>query len=133
MKKGFFTVIAMAILMALAAFAYAGSAGGTAPAVGKVNVSLTVPKKASTSCVNIAAGRSPAITQVDVSGTTMVNWKSFNSTTGAAVVGKRSFDSYSSSYMPGSSETNLPIEANITKLNYKSYSTAGHRLCVEKN
>lgn len=130
MKK--IVLLVIACLLA-AAIAYAGSAGGTAPAIGKVNVPLTVPKKASTVCTNVAAGRSNAITQMTVSGTTMVNWKAFKIADGSAVTVKRSFDSYSSNYLPASSETNLPIEATITKANFKSYSTAGHRICVEMN
>lgn len=131
--KRFVIVLVLAVFSLIAVFAYAGSSGGQAPAVGKTNIPLTVPKKLTTSCVTVAGKRAPTINQFDVSTTTMVNWKAYNSTTGAAVVVKRSFDSYSSNYFPGSSETNLPIGATISKINFKSYSTAGHRICLEPN
>jgi hypothetical protein len=122
--------VALALITCLwAVTAMAGSAGGIAPAVGKVNVPLTVPKATKTVCQNTAA---TTLYQFDVSKTTMVNWASFSTSDGSAVVVKRSFDGYSSSYFPTGSEKNLPIEPGVTKLNIKSYATTG-RLCVELN
>ena len=124
-------LVVVAILALGAAVVYAGSAGGGAPAVGRVNVPLTVPKESKTVCYTLGTKYTQ---QVDVSKTTMINWRAFT-TAGATVIVKRSFDSYSSNYLPTTSEQNLPIEPGITKANFKPYSSATvtNRLCVEMN
>lgn len=135
--KNFKTLMCVvAVTMLAAAVAFAGTSGGQAPAVGKVNVSLTVPKVASGACTTIAPGRASYAT-VNVAGTTMMNWTARHTVSGTsagtAEVLKRSFNS-NSAYMPASSEYNLPIEAAASTAKFARYSGATTiTLCSELN
>jgi hypothetical protein len=128
-----FVILLVAFMYCVAA--NAGSDGGTAPAVGKVNVSLTVPKESKAVCKTLAAGARSTV-QFDVSGTTMVNWKAAKSDyDSTAVTVKRSFDA-NAAYMPGTTEWNLPIESGVTNLTFSQYSTStnpGARICLDAN
>jgi len=130
--------ITLALLVAFAGFAIAGTAGGTAPAVGKVNVPLTVPKAAKSECKNIAAGKTGTAT-FDVSATTMVNWKSLTSSTNATAVTleRRLGANARGTGIPSTGEYNLPVEAGVDNIVFGKYSASDNsvtpRVCVEKN
>lgn len=129
------TLIAVASVLVLAAVAYAGTSGGTAPAVGKVNVSLTVPKASKAACKTLAAG-ARATQTFDVSGTTMVSWKAFTSDySSTAVTLKRALNS-NTAYVPSTGESNLPIESNVSALTFSAFSSASpasSKICVDLN
>lgn len=134
--KSLASIVALFLVMALVAIAYAGSSGGVAPAVGKVNVPLTVPKKSKSACVDIVAGRATSV-NVNVANTTMLNWAARHTVTtasaGTAEVLKRSFDT-NTAYMPIDHEYNLPIESGITNAKFTRYSGATTiKLCTEQN
>lgn len=133
MKKIFsalFMVLVFAVMvLVFAVMAIAGTSGGSAPAVGKVNVPLTVPKKANAFCKTLVAGRATQAT-LDVSGTTMINWQARGANTasaaGTATVVKRYLGNASavnSNGMNASSETNLPIESGVSRVVFERYSS----------
>lgn len=138
--KNIFSVILGFVVVSLigAAAVFAGSAGGTAPAVGRVNVPLTVPKVAKSECKNLAAGKTGTAT-FDVSATTMANWKAFTSRTNTtAVTLERRFNSNAAGTgIPSTGEYNLPIESTAANLVFGKYSAADNsvtpRVCVELN
>jgi len=131
------TLIVLFSILIMAVVSFAGTTGGTAPAVGKVNVALTVPKVASVQCMSIAAGKTGVAT-FNVSGTTMVNWKAFTSDVdSSAAIVKRKFNA-NTAYIPASGEYNLPIESKASALVFGKFSTANNttyvpRICVEMN
>lgn len=133
--KRFIAVLVLSVLAAvvLVAMAIAGTAGGSTPSIGTFAVPLTVPKVASAACTTIVPGRATEAT-VSVTSTKMINWKAFTAADGAAVVVKRRLATGNTAYMPASSETNLPIEANASTLAFQRYTGANTiTLCVDKN
>jgi hypothetical protein len=139
MKKLLSIVAALAITLALGVPAFAGSAGGSAPAVGKVNVPLTVPKVSKSACKTLTAG-AHNVTTFDVSKTTMVNWRAITSSTNSTlVIVKRTFDSNSNSteFFPADQEHNLPIDTSVTNLGFSNFSAASPAttttVCVDMN
>ena len=132
--------IAFVLVIFATAVVYAGTAGGTAPAVGRVNVSLTVPKVANAECKSLVTGKAGTAT-FDVSSTTMVSWKAFTSAVDStAVTLKRFFataTATNTAYTPGSSEKDLPIEAKAYSIVFGKFSAASNAttpvVCMDKN
>lgn len=118
--------------------AYAGSAGGNAPAVGRVNVPLTVPKATKSICKNLATGKT-GTASFDVSGTTMINWKGFTSPTNttAVTLERRLGTNAAGTGIPSTGEYNLPVENGISTMVFGKYSSADNsvtpRVCVDMN
>ena len=126
MKKVF---VFVGMLMFTAVAVYAGTSGGIAPAVGKVNVPLTVPKPANAFCTTIGAGRATQAT-LDVSGTTMLSYQvktaDTATTAGTATVVKRKLatsTTTNTAYINASSESHLPIAANVKSVVLERYSS----------
>ena len=139
MKKlvAFLVLVSLAVVCAFS-LALAGTSGGNAPVVGRINVPVTVPKVASSACKNLAAGKT-GTASFDVSGTTMVNWKSLTSTTNTtAVTLERRFNTNAAGTgIPSTGEYNLPIESKASTLVFGKYSAADNsvtpRVCVDMN
>lgn len=133
MKSLMLVILALLVCVGLA---FAGS--GSAPAVGRTNVPLTVPKVAKSACKNLTAGKT-GTASFDVSATSMVNWKSLTSTTNttAVTLERRLNTNAAGTGIPSTGETNLPIEANATSLVFGKYSAADNsvtpRVCVDFN
>ena len=127
---GWYSLIAMIFVIVVASLALAGT--GTAPAVNKVNINATVPKVAKAACTTIVAGRATSV-PIDVTATTMMNWKAFSAADGTAVTVKRSFNS-NTAYMPATGETNLPLETLATSAVFTRYSgNSTITLCSDRN
>jgi len=124
------------LIIVYAHIADAGTAGGTAPAVGKVNVPATVAKPAKSACTTIGASRAGYAT-IDVSGTTMINWnaKSAVSATsaGTAEVVKRKWNSNSVG-LASSGEYNVPVGSSVSSAKFERYSgNSTLTICTELN
>lgn len=132
--------IIAAIIVLVGALPYgisqAGTASQSAPAVGRINVPLTVPKVAKSSCKTIVAG-AHVVTTFDVSNTTMVNWKAITSPTNSALVIVKRILNSNTAYYPASDEKNLPIDALVSTLGFSNFSAASPPattyVCVELN
>lgn len=131
MKKLIFAILGT---LAVASFAFAGSS--IAPAVGRTNVPLTVPKPANAICKSLTAGKT-GTASFDVSGTSMVNWKAqagVNTTTAAILKRKLNTNTYG---YPASEERNLPISTGTTAIVFGKYSTSDNSVtpyvCLDAN
>lgn len=131
-------LMALALVLAGATISMAGTSGGSAPAVGKVNIPMTVPKAAKATCKTLAAG-SASTQYFDVSSTTMINWKAVASATDStARVLKRCLNTNTtgSCWPFVSSESNLPIDSQVSRITFRNYtaaSPASSYICVDMN
>ena len=131
MKKIVFAILGTILA---ATFAFGGSS--IAPAVGRTNVPLTVPKPANAICKSLAVGKT-GTASFDVSGTSMVNWRAqVNPNTSTAVILNRKLNTNTYGY-PGSEERNLPISASTTALTFGKYSSSDNSVtpyvCLDAN
>lgn len=115
---------------------FAGSGGGNAPAVGKVNVPLTVPKVSKSDCKLVSAG-AHVQTSFDVSKTTMVNWKAMTSSSDPTEIAVKRFLNTNTDFMPRKGEDNLPIDAGVSSLKFSNFTAASPSattyICVDMN
>ena len=132
MIAGFLTILALCLIAVASAFAGSSSA----PALGRVNVPITVPKATKSACQTIGASRAGYVT-VDTTGTSMMNWDAKHTVTvssaGTAEVVKRKLGANTVG-ISKSSETSLPIESAVNSVKFERYSGATTiTVCSELN
>jgi hypothetical protein len=92
-----------------------------------------MPTASKSVCVTMPAGRTKSV-QVPTTDTRLLKWNAFKSTDGTAVTVARFLNATSSTgaYQVVTHEDVAGVASTTTRYSFKSYSSNGYEICVDK-